>query len=119
VEVDPVTTYAEDRAARRLSYVIVLLQEAHVDPKKIPPGQVVFAMASPYEQRGVTSADIENWITACDPPVKPPRPKGDPIACFREKARAAMKDKPGIGLPLLAIGGAAFFAPFVVSRRRK
>ena len=112
-------TYADERAARRMSYIIVLLQEAHVDPAKIPAGQVIFEMASPYERRGVTSADIENWILACDPVTKPPRPGPDPVLCFREKARAAMRIKPGIGLPLLAIGGAAFLSAFLLTRRRK
>lgn len=109
-------TWEDGRPARELAYVVVLLQEAHVDPKKIPPGQVIFAMASPYEQNGVTSRDIERWIADCDPKTRPAR---DPVACFRNKARAAMKPRPGLAAPLLLIGGAAFLAGFALSRLKK
>jgi len=109
------TPWNMGRAARGLAYVTVLLQEAHVDPKKVPKGQALFALASPYEQAGVTSRDIDRWVDDCDPRTKPP---WDPVDCFRKKARSALEPKPGLGVRLAAIGAVAFLAGFVLSRRR-
>ncbi len=104
------------KEARKLSYVVVLLQEAHVDPKNIPKGQALFALATPYEQAGYTSRDIDRWVADCDPPTKP---SWDPVECFRQKARAALRPKPGLGVRLAAIGTFAFLAGFALSRRRR
>lgn len=110
------TAWNAGRAARKLAYVAVLLQEAHVDPKKVPKGQALFALATPYEQAGYTSRDIERWVDDCDPRAKP---SWDPVECFRKKARAALEPKPGLGVRLAAIGAVAFLAGFALSRHRR
>lgn len=110
------TGWVAGKPARQLAYVAVLLQEAHVDPKTVPKGQTLFALATPYEQAGYTSRDIEHWIGECDPPA---RPSWDPIECFRQKARAALKPKPGLAPKLAIIGGITFLAGFLLSRRRR
>ncbi len=112
----PVGDPPEVRAARRLEYLLVLFQEAHVDPDKTPQGDIVYALATPYEQRGLTSADIERWIDECDPVKKP---AWDEVACFRGKVRAAMKGQMGLGTKVALIGAGAFFAGFVLSRARR
>jgi hypothetical protein len=106
-------TWEQGRDARNLMYVAVLLEEAHIDPKKIPKGQVIFAMATPYEQRGVTGRDIERWALECDPAKKP---AWDPVECFRKKARAAMAPRPGLGSKVALIAGASFLAAFGLAR---
>lgn len=107
------------RPARGLAYVAILLEEAHVDPNKIPKGQVVFAMVSPYEERGVTTRDIERWVKECDPPERTTPPALDPVACFRAKARAAMRPRPGLGTKVAIIAGASFLGSFLLARARK
>jgi len=106
-------TWESGRAARELAYVVVLLEEAHVSPTEIPKGQVIYAMASPYERAGLTSRDIERWIADCDPKDKPAR---DPVDCVRERARAALRPKPGLAGALAVIGGIAFLASFSLSK---
>jgi hypothetical protein len=112
----PISAWQAGREARKLAYVVVLLEEAHVDPKKILPGDVVFSMLSPYEQRGFTERSIEAWVSECDPMEKPP---WDSAECFRAKARAAMKPRPGLGTKVALIAGASFLAAFSLSRWRK
>jgi hypothetical protein len=102
------------RNARQLAYFVVLAQEAHIDPKRVLPGQLLYAVASPYERRGYTSADIEGWIATCDPEIKPP---WDEVTCFREKARDALQPPPSLALRTAVIGGAAFLAAFWLTRR--
>jgi hypothetical protein len=106
----------EVRNARQLAYFVVLAQEAHVDPKQVLPGQLVYAVASPYERRGYTSADIEGWIATCDPEIKP---QWDEVECFRAKARDAMAPRTSLGLRTAVIGGAAFLAAFWLTRRSR
>jgi hypothetical protein len=108
----PENMYEAGRQARQLAYLVVLAQEAHFDVKKMPPGEFIYGIASPYERRGFTTKDIENWINICDPAKKP---AWDPIDCFRDKARAALKPRLGLAAPLLLIGGAAFLGAFLLS----
>jgi len=104
------------RDARKLAYLVILAQEAGVDPKRIPQGQLLFALTSPYERRGYTSADIESWIAECDPEIKP---SWDEVACFRQKVRDALAPRASLGIRAAVIGGAAFFAGFWLTRRSK
>jgi hypothetical protein len=114
----PAWNSPEKRLERQLEYVAVLIEEARIDVKRVPPGDAVFALTSPYEERGYTSHDIEKWIADCEkpPPPSPGPVSWDPIGCFRDKARAAMQRKPGLGTKLALIGGASFLAAFVATR---
>ena len=110
------TAYQDARDARKLGYVKILLEEGGVDPKRVAPGDAAMAMASPYEERGYGEAEIAKWIADCDPHVKP---AWDPVVCFRDKARAAMKPRPGLGTKLAVVGAVAFSAAFLLSRWRR
>jgi hypothetical protein len=102
------------RDARRWQYLLILLQEAKVDPKKVPQDQLMFDLLSPYERLGYTQHDIDGWIAVCDPEIKP---AWDEVECFRAKARAALKPRPGLGLPVALAAGVAFLASFALTRR--
>lgn len=106
----------EVRDARRWQYLAILMQEAHLDPKRIPTGQALFALMSPYERHGYTTADIESWVAACDPEIKPP---WDEIACFRARAKDALRPRPSLGMAAVVAGGAAFAAAFLLTRARR
>jgi hypothetical protein len=103
----------ETRAARRWQYLVVLLQEAGIDPKKVPSGQMMYALMAPYERAGHTSQDIENWINSCDPEVKP---SWDEVTCFRTQVRAALRPHPSLGTHVALVGGVAFAAAFLLTR---
>jgi hypothetical protein len=104
------------REARRWKYLVILLEEAKVDPKKVPQEQLMYALLSPYERLGHTQADIDGWIATCDPEIKP---AWDEVECFRAKARAALKPRPGLGLPVALAAGVAFLAAFALTRRHR
>jgi hypothetical protein len=74
---------------------------------------MMYALMSPYERHGHTQQDIETWISTCDPEVKP---AWDEVACFRARARAALKPSPALGLRVAIVGGAAFAAAFLLTR---
>jgi len=103
----------ETRDARRWQYLLILLQEAGVDPKKVPSGQMMYALMAPYERAGYTSQDIEHWIIMCDPEIKPAWKEVD---CFRAQVRAALKPHPVLGTRVALVGGAAFLAAFAATR---
>lgn len=104
------------RDARKWAYLVVLLQEAGVDPKKVPPEQMTFALLSPYERRGYTQANIDGWVAACDPEIKP---AWDEVTCFRAKVKEALKPPVGLALPVAVAGGIAFLAAFALTRRHR
>jgi len=110
------TVFEDARQARKLGYVKILLEEGGVDPKRVAPGDAAMAMASPYEERGYGEADIARWIADCDPPGKI---TWDPVECFRGKAKAAMRPRPGLGTELGAIAAVAFFAAFALAKWRR
>jgi len=102
------------RAARQARYRAILVQEAGIDPKLVPGGELDFAITSAYERRGYTSDDIDSWIAKCDPEVKP---TWDEVECFREHVREAMAPRPSLGMYAAVIGGAALVAAFLLTRR--
>ncbi len=106
---------ASDRNARRFLYLVVLLQETGVDPNKVPQGEIVFRVMTPLEKLGYTSADVERWISECDPEIKP---NWDQVECFRARVKEALRPRFGMGLPIALAAGIAFTAAFKLTRRR-
>ena len=104
------------RRTRGIAYVSILLKAAKVDVKKTLPGDLLFLMASPFEERGFTTSDIDQWIADCDPPT---RPAWDPVTCFEEKVRVALAPRHGLALSLAVIGGASFLAAFLIQRAHR
>ena len=103
------------RSARRFLYLVVLLQETGVDPKKVPQEEIVFRLMTPLEKLGYTTADIESWIQECDPEIKP---SWDPVECFRAKVKAALRPRMSLLAPVSIAAGVAFAAAFALTRRR-
>jgi len=106
---------ADARAARRFLYLVVLLQETGVDPNKVPQEELVFRVMTPLEKLGYTSADVERWISECDPEIKP---DWDQVECFRARVKEALRPRFGMGLPVVISAGIAFAAAFSLTRRR-
>ena len=104
------------RAARQWAYLLVLLQETGVDPAKVPQDQILAEIMSPLERHGYTSQDIQNWISSCDPEIKP---AWDEVTCFRAKVKDALKPPSGLGLAVAASATVAFLAAFVLARRHR
>jgi hypothetical protein len=104
------------RDARRFQYLLILLQEAGVDPNAVPPDQLMSELMAPYERHGYTQADIDSWIATCDPVIKP---AWDEVTCFRAKAKAALKPPVGLGAAIALVGGLAFLAAFGLTRRHR
>jgi hypothetical protein len=109
-------TAQTERDARKWAYLLILLQEAGVDPAKVPPEQLKYALMSPYERHGYTQQSVESWVSMCDPAVKP---KWNEIDCFRTQARAALKRPSSLGRRVALVGGVAFTAAFLVSYMRR
>jgi len=112
------------RTQRRWQYLAIMMEEAGIDPKTIPSGNVLAAIISPYEQRGYTSQDVETWINDCDPafdadghPVL--TSTGHEVDCFRARAKAALAPRPALGLHVAVIAGIAFLGAFWAFRERR
>ncbi len=103
------------RTARRFLYLVVLLQETGTDPNKVPQEEIVFRVMTPLEKLGYTSADVERWVSECDPEIKP---NWDPVECFRARVKEALRPRFGMALPVVVAGVAAFAAAFSLTRRR-
>lgn len=100
---------SEGLAARRLVYAQILLEEGGVNLQTVKPEELIFRMASPYEARGITSADIEKWVTDCDS-------QKDPAGCLRARAQAALRPSPGLGTKLLVIGAVCFLGSYAATK---
>jgi len=103
------------RNARRFLYLVVLLQETGVDPNKVPQAELIARVMTPFEKLGYTSIDIESWVTACDPEIKPP---WDEVECFRAKVKKALRPRMSLSVPVAAAAVIAFSAAFSLARRR-
>lgn len=107
---------ADVRTARRWQYLLILIQEAKIDPKQVPPGMGMYVLMSPYERRGYTAQDIESWIDICDPVIKP---AWDEITCFRNRVRQMLQPKPALGTAAAIAAGVAFAGAFLLTRRSR
>jgi len=102
------------RNARRFLFLVVLLQETGVDPKKTPQDEIVARVMTPLEKLGYSSADIERWVSECDPEIKP---DWDPVDCFRARVKQALRPHMSLAVPVVIAAGIAFIAAFKLTRR--
>lgn len=70
---------------------------------------------TPLEKLGYTSADVERWVSECDPEIKP---DWDQVECFRARVKEALRPRFGMALPVVISAGIAFAAAFSLTRRR-
>lgn len=106
---------ADVRLARRWQYLLILVQEAGIDTKQIPPGMATFVLMSAYERRGYNAQIIEAWITTCDPLIKP---AWDEVECFRAKVRSMMRPHPALGTTAAIAAGVTFAGAYMLTRLR-
>ena len=53
---------------------------------------------TPLEKLGYTSADVERWVSECDPEIKP---DWDQVECFRARVKEALRPRFGMALPVV------------------